>query len=115
MGSEHRQRPRKNTPHLVKVLELDTGNPVGRVVDITAGGMMLVTRQPVTVGDRFQFRIVLPVMVHYRTEVDVEAEAVWTKKDDNPSFHKTGYRFVNLPGDDGYLLEDVMHKLNLVG
>ncbi len=115
MGSEHRQRPRKNTPHLVKVIDLDSGQSMGRVVDITAGGMMLVTRQAISVGDRFNFRINLPVMVHYRTEVDVEAEAMWTKKDTNPSFHKSGFRFVNLPGDDGYLLEDVMHKLNLVG
>lgn len=115
MGREHRQRPRKNTPHLVKALDVNTNRTLGRVVDITAGGMMLVTKNPIAVGDRFNFRIILPVMVHYRTEVDVEAEAMWAKRDENPEFHKTGFRFVNLPGEDGYLLEDVMHKLNLVG
>ncbi len=115
MGREHRQRPRKNTPHHVKVLDLHSGRPFGRVVDITADGMMLVTRHSLVVGQRYDFRVVLPVMVRYRTEVDVEAEAVWSKKDDNPDYFRTGFRFVNLPGEDGYLLEDVMHKLNLVG
>jgi hypothetical protein len=33
----------------------------------------------------------------------------------NPSFFNTGFRFVNLPGEDGFLLEDIMHKFNLVG
>ena len=115
MGSENRQRPRKNTPHLVKVLDLRTLETVGRVVDITADGMKIVTKHDIGVGEIFEFRIVLPVMVHYRTEIDVEAEAMWTRQDDNPVYKTTGFRFVDLPGEDGFLLEDVMHKLNLVG
>jgi len=115
MSSEHRHRPRKNTPHLVRVLDSESGKPFGRVVDITADGMMLVTEEPIAMGTRFKFRINLPVMVHYRTDVEVEAEAMWTTPDANPSFVKTGFQFINLSGDDGFLLEDVMHKLNLIG
>ena len=115
MGSENRQRPRRNTPHHVKVLNLLTLDTVGRVVDITADGMKIVTKDDIAVGEVFEFRIVLPVMVHYRTEVDVEAEAMWTRQDENPAYRTTGFRFLDLPGEDGFLLEDVMHKLNLVG
>jgi hypothetical protein len=38
---EHRRRPRKNTPHHVKVMNHESGRLIGRVVDITADGMML--------------------------------------------------------------------------
>ena len=111
----NRQRPRRNTPHLVRALDANSGTVLGRVVDITADGMMLVTDQTLEVGRIYEMRINLPVVVHYRTDVEVEAEIMWTKPDTNPHYFRAGLRFVNLPGQDGFLLEDVMHRLNLVG
>jgi hypothetical protein len=113
--ADHRHRPRKNTPHNVKVVDEENGRVMGRVVDITADGMMLVTNQEVTPGRQFQIRITLPVMVHHRSDVSLEARAVWCNQDTNPSFYKVGFKFLNMPGEEGFLLEDVMHRLNLVG
>ncbi len=112
---KNRQRPRKNTPHLVKAVDQATGQVLGRVVDITADGMMLISSMALKLGDVYDIRINLPVMVHYRSDVDVHAEVMWTGPDTNPQYHKAGFKFTNLPSDDGYLLEEVMHKLNLVG
>lgn len=112
---KHRRRPRKNTPHLVKVLDDATGKPLGRVVDITADGMMLVAENKFEIGTLIDVRVVLPVMVQARTDVNVEAKAVWCKQDSNPQYYKVGFQFQNLSGDDGFLLEDVMQKFNLVG
>jgi hypothetical protein len=112
---DYRRRPRKNTPHLVKVLYEDTGKTVGRIVDITADGMMLVTKEMIVVGRQYNFRINLPVMVHHRSDVPVVAQAVWTKEETNSAYSRAGFKFINLPGEDGFLLEDTMHKLNLVG
>jgi c-di-GMP-binding flagellar brake protein YcgR len=112
---EHRRRPRKNTPHHVRVLDDQTSKVMGRVVDITADGMMIICQQQYTVGRHFNLRIVLPRMAQDRTHLVVSCEVVYSNQDPNPSFFKTGFRFLNLPGEDGFLLEDVMHKLNLVG
>lgn len=112
---KNRQRPRKNTPHLVKAVDQATGQVLGRVVDITADGMMLISSNAMQLGEVYDLRINLPVMVHYRSDVDVRGEVMWSGPDTNPQYHKAGFKFVNLTGDDGYLLEEVMHKLNLVG
>jgi len=112
---DYRHRPRKNTPHPVKVIDEATEKTVGRVVDITADGMMLVTQDKIVVGKTYNFRIILPVMVHYRTDISLEAKAVWKDPDTNPAYCKCGFKFVNLAGEEGFLLEDVMHKFNLVG
>ncbi len=112
---DYRHRPRKNTPHLVKVINEDTGKAVGRVVDITADGMMIVTKDKIVPGKFYNFRIILPVMVHHRSDVCLEAKAIWTTPDTNSEFSKCGFKFLNLAGEEGFLLEDVMHKLNLVG
>ena len=112
---DYRHRPRKNTPHLVKAIDLESGRAMGRIVDITADGMMLVSDTNVVPGRHYNFRINLPVMVHHRTDVCLEAKCVWSNKDEGGKFYKAGFKFINLPGEDGFLLEDVMHKLNLVG
>ncbi len=111
----HRHRPRKTTPHLVRVINNDTGKTVGRVVDITADGMMLVTKDDIMPGKTYNFRIILPIMVHHRSDVCLEAKAVYANADTNSEFSKCGFEFLNLAGEDGFLLENVMHKLNLVG
>ncbi len=112
---EHRRRPRKNTPHHVKVIDNENGRVVGRVVDITADGMMIICQQQLQVGRKFDFRVVLPVMARDKTDVNLSCEVVYCNHDQNPSYFTAGFRFLNLAGEDGFLLEDVMHKLNLVG
>ncbi len=113
--ADYRHRPRKNTPHVVKVYDTETGHYMGRIVDITADGMMVVTQELLTAGRRFHLRVILPTIVHSKSDVVVDARVVWCQPDANPSFCKVGFQFLNLAGDDGFLLEDVMHKLNLVG
>ena len=112
---KQRNRPRKNTPHNVKVLDQASGSFLGRVVDITADGLMLVVPDHIEAGRMFDFRIILPRMVEGKMDIEVKAEAVWCKRDTNPKFFKVGFRFENLPGNDGFTLEDVMHRMNLVG
>ena len=110
-----RNRPRKNTPNHVKVINNETGRVIGRVVDITADGLMLIAPLRIEQGRHFDLRIILPRMTDGKTEIQVKAESVWCKKDSNPKYFQVGFRFINLPGNDGFLLEDVMHKMNLVG
>ncbi len=112
---KQRNRPRRNTPHNVKVLEQESGQILGRVVDITADGLMLVVPNSIELGQTFNFRIILPRIVDGKVKVDVRAEAVWCRQDTNPHFFKVGFRFENLPGNDGFTLEDIMHRMNLVG
>ncbi len=112
---DYRHRPRKNTPHVIKTYDAESGSYMGRVVDITADGMMLITKDLCTVGRTFRLRIILPVMMQHRNDVVVETRVIWSEPDTNPSYCKIGLTFVNLPGEEGFLLEDIMHKLNIVG
>ena len=110
-----RSRPRKNTPHLVKALDEESGAPLGRIVDITSDGMMLLAPRAIAPGRRFMIRLNLPVMVQNRSDVVIESEAVWCTQDKNPKFFRVGFKFITLAGEDGFLLEEVMHKFSLVG
>ena len=110
-----RSRPRKNTPHLVKALDEESGMALGRIVDITSDGMMLLAPRAIAPGRQYMIRLNLPVMAQNRSDVVIDCEAVWCNQDPNPKFFRVGFKFLNLPGEDGFLLEEVMHKFCLVG
>ncbi len=110
-----RRRPRKNTPHNVKAIDHESGRALGRIVDITCNGMMIVASEALTPGRKFLVRINLPAMVQNRSEILIEAETVWCNQDQNPRFFRAGFKFVNISGEEGYLLEEVLHKFSLVG
>ena len=50
--AERRRRPRKSTLHYTKVLNRDSSKQIGRLVNITTGGMMLITSGPVDKGKK---------------------------------------------------------------
>lgn len=110
-----RNRPRKNTPHHVKVIDNESGQVLGRLVDITCNGMMIVANQAITPGRKFMLRMNFPTMIQNRSDILIESETVWCNQDQNPRFFRAGFKFCNLTGENGYILEEVMHKFSLVG
>jgi hypothetical protein len=112
---ERRKRPRKNTPHVLFVADTEDGKILGRLVDITSDGLMLVTEDAIPTKNYFRLRLTLPRMVEGRSELVIEAESIWCKPDTNPEFYRIGFKFLNLSGQDGSLIETVMHTFTLVG
>jgi len=110
-----REHRRRNTPHLSMVFDADTDQVLGRLVDITSGGMMLVVNSAIERYKEFHVRIVLPTMVSDRTNLELRARAAWCKKDDNPDYYKAGFEFLDIREEDENLIYSVMHAMNLVG
>lgn len=112
---DRRKRPRKNTPHYLVVVDAEREVPLGRLVDITCDGLMLVSDEFIPYKRHYRLRLTLPRMVDDQSELTVEAESTWSQRDANPNYYRTGFRFLNLSGRDGSLIEDVMLKFSLVG
>jgi len=112
---DRRRATRRNTPHRLNVVAADSDAILGRLVDITPGGLMVVAPRTWLEGERLHVRIPLPTVINGRTELELEIEAVWQSPDDNPRYHRSGFRFVAIGGEDAYIIETVMHRLHLVG
>ena len=100
--SERRKSTRRNTPHRLNVVAAESDTVLGRLVDITPGGLMLVGKKEWPTGHLLRIRIPLPTMINGRTEIEVSAEAVWSRPDDNPVYTRTGFQFNNLSGEGFY-------------
>ena len=99
-ASERRKAPRHNLVQYLQVFDQETEDLVGRVVDVSKKGMMLVGERPYdTDAGTLRLRMVLPPTLDSASHVDFEAECRWNGPDVNSELYDGGFEFVN-PTDD---------------
>jgi Tfp pilus assembly protein PilZ len=110
-----RSKPRRNSPHRVNVLDCRDDRPLGRLVNITTGGLMFLSGAPYEEGATLAMRLPLPTMANGKTAIEVTGKVIWCKPDESPKYHRTGVAFEELGAEEGYLIETVLQRLHLVG
>lgn len=97
---EKRTQKRRNTIYYLEVFDMETGRQLGRLVDITTEGMMLLNEEPTPTNVSLKCRMVLPAEILGRTNIIFEATCKWCRKSVNPKFYEAGYRsIIAEPGD----------------
>jgi hypothetical protein len=92
---ERRQLRRRHLIYYLRVIDTRTGRLLGHLVDVTTDGMMLMSPEPIPVGERFRLRMALPSDEEAQPEtIEFEARSLWSRQDLNPDFHDTGFQFV---------------------
>jgi len=110
-----RRQNRPNSPHRINVLAAADDRPLGRLVNITTGGLMYLTSEKPRPGDTVDIRLPLPTMRHDRTCIEVTGRVVWLGNDTNPRYTRVGLEFENLGAEEGYIIETILQRLHLVG
>jgi hypothetical protein len=96
MNTENRILKRRQLIFHLQVLNRDSGESLGRVVDITEDGMMLMLPAPVEVGHVYPCRMLLPD----GQTLDFDATNRWVKRGVNPDYFDAGFWFDGLSDDD---------------
>ena len=91
-----RRLARRNLIYHLEVFDEDSGELVGRLVDITTEGVKLVASSPIAPDRHFRLRMQLPAEYFARSHWCFEATSLWTTRDINPDLHITGFRLVKL-------------------
>lgn len=92
---ENKRKLKRRFPiYYMKVYDRRSKQMVGRLVDITAEGMRLVSETPIEPGTVFNMRMDLPRPVENHSFLDFKAVSVWCDIDKNPDFFDTGYRIL---------------------
>lgn len=112
---DHRRQRRRNSPHRVNVLSGTDERVLGRLVNITAGGMMFLSGVSHDIGDILDLRIPLPIMANGKLSIDVTGRVVWARSDTNPSYQRIGVAFEALGPEEGYIIDTVLQRMHLVG
>lgn len=104
---EARALKRRHLVFYLQVFDEDSDRLLGKLVDITTRGMMLLGGEPTEEGRAFRLRMALPSRIAGRETLTFSARSVWCRPDVNPEYHLAGFEFQDL----GALEEDIINHL----
>ncbi len=94
--SERRKHERKRSTRYILVVNGDTEEHLGCLVDLTAEGMRLMGNKSINSGSIFR----LIIKINDTKAILVDAQSRWCKKNDNPEIFETGFLFHNITKDN---------------
>jgi len=99
--SERRRVERKDFSYYMRLIDNDTENIVGHLVDISSGGFKLDSEAPIPINKDFRFRMDLTNEVANKPSMTFLARSKWCRVDPlDPFLYNVGFQLVNIaPGD----------------
>ena len=107
--SNQRVKKRRHLIYYLDVVDSDDSS-IGRVVDITTGGLLVVSNTNYEDGIVKDVKVKLDndIMGGFTTDLEVTLESRWSKQDVNPNYYITGFSFVNLTLDQTKLIDQII-------
>jgi hypothetical protein len=102
---EKRKLKRWHLIYYLRVLDRNTGQPIGHLIDINPDGIMLVSEAPIPIDQLFQLQMILPEEIAGINHWNFEAKSLWCEPDINPSLHKTGFQLLGVHPEDIGVIE----------
>jgi hypothetical protein len=109
---EQRQSPRKVADHVLEIHDQITGNVLGRIVNISAEGFMLLSQEPMLSGTEYQLTLLDPASTNKQNSVNFSAEAVWSTEASHPESFWSGFRITEISKDDVLFIDRLVIEWN---
>ena len=93
-SKDHRRSPRRKVAETVLVSDVMTEEIVGRIGNLSGGGMLLMASVPLTEDALYQFRFRLPGADG--ADIEVGAHLLWVDRASSPGQSWAGFRFISL-------------------
>ena len=74
---ERRKYKRSRSPQLLPVIDVYADQSIGRLVDLSLGGMLMMAMQPIPTHRIFQLQVKLPEKFNGGDIIEFGAESVW--------------------------------------
>lgn len=97
----------------VQVHDADGRRPLGYLVDLSRGGLMLATEQPLEANRRYRLRIPLPIAYLGRNEIELDAISAWSAPSMHPAYHRTGFRDLSLEPEQREVLDRLVEDYHM--
>ncbi len=91
--TEKRKDPRRHLVYYLSVVDEDTGQPLGRLGDLSHEGLLLLTSTPPERWRTYRLRVLPPADLQEGAPFVISAQCMWTRPDVNPDLGLAGFRF----------------------
>ena len=91
--SERRVNPRRHLKSYLQVLDSNTKNIVGHLVNINQNGAMMISENPISDDTSLRLRLILPEKFEGNDSIDIRSRSVWCQQDRfNPDLYASGFK-----------------------
>lgn len=94
---ERRKLERHHVSSSLEVFDLDTGEFLGRVVDLHTEGLMLFSERPIELYRGYALQVNLPMTFDGMREILLDARSLWHRESLAGGQYWTGLHFTHLP------------------
>lgn len=106
-----RRRERKDFSYYMRLVDNDTQNLVGHLMDISSGGFKLDSQKPIPTDKDFRLRMDLTSEVANKPYMVFVARSKWCQVDPlDPFIYNVGFQLVNITPADLEIFNRMMEK-----
>ena len=106
--TEQRKSPRKIANEVLEVYDQITGAQLGKVVNISAEGLMLLSDQQIETGSVYQLDLKLTRLINQHSRISFGAEAIWSTEAAQPDSYWTGFRMIDISEDNIITIDELI-------
>ena len=112
---ERRSRERQDLIYYFRVLDGSNDKFLGYATNISAEGIRLICRRPITSATDYHLRMILPAEIEETKQVEFEATSRWCKRDGKPDYFESGFKLNNTRLNDLAIIERLCSAQTLDG
>ncbi len=105
---EQRHSPRKVANEVLIIADQITGSQIGRVVNISAEGLMLLSDEPMVTGSVYQLNLILPNPKNGQDNIAFAAEAVWCTEASQPDSFWSGFHIIDIDAENVLIIDELI-------
>lgn len=105
---ERRKMERHHVSSSLEVYDLDSGQLLGRVVDLHTEGLMLLSETPIELDRTWALQVNLPMTLNGVSEFTLDAESRWKRESIGGQQFWTGLEFTSLPDESRRCIEKMV-------
>ena len=112
---EQRKTPRKIADDVLEVSDQHTNAILGKVVNISAEGLMVISNEPFTTGAVYELDLKLPRLIKGHSKVSFGAEVVWSTPASQPGSHWSGFRIIDVSENEVLTIDELILDWHSMG
>jgi c-di-GMP-binding flagellar brake protein YcgR len=109
---ERRNQERYSLEYFLRIVDRDTESLLGHIIDISLGGMRLISEAPIPTQKDFRLWMEISLESGLQGKIALEARSVWGRKDINPELYDTGFSFIALSAETRSTIENLIRELS---
>jgi hypothetical protein len=110
-ATERRKLKRRNLSYYLPVIDMNTQQVMGHLVDITPVGLMMDSKKPIPTNLDFNLHLDLMKDVSEKASIEFTARSKWCRPDTiQPYLFNAGFQIINLSPEDTEIVKRIAEK-----